>query len=93
MPLLTTTPIRISTPIQAMSEKVVPVNRKNHQTPMMAKRIDDQMAPGNMSDSNSPAITKYMSASAIKVFTIMVLAVSSSKLNDEPKLQLYPAGS
>ena len=40
MPLFTTTPIRIRIPIVAMNEKVVPVRKKNQNTPMIENAID-----------------------------------------------------
>ena len=46
MPLFTTMPMRMSTPIHAMTEKLVPVARKNQKTPTMANKMEVQMAAG-----------------------------------------------
>ncbi len=45
-------------PIMAMNEKVVPVRKKNHITPMIAKNTEVIILDGKSTDSNSDAMTR-----------------------------------
>ncbi len=56
MPLLTTIPMRISTPMLAMRLKGVPVKARNQLAPTREKGIEKRMAKGWLTDSKSEAM-------------------------------------